>query len=49
MGDKNIRENQGEMSIISLRIFWKTREFFLEIVVATPSSEEYPFCSAPVI
>ena len=34
MGYKNIKENWGEMSIISLKISGKIREFFPEIVVA---------------
>jgi len=35
MGFKNIRENQWKMSIISLKISGKIREYFPEIVVAT--------------
>ena len=35
MGCKDIRENQGTMSRIPLKISGKIREFFSEIVVAT--------------
>ena len=35
MGCKNIRENQGYMSMTSLKISWKIRGLFPKIVVAT--------------
>ena len=35
MGCKNIRESQGKISIMSLKISVKIREFFPEMVVAT--------------
>jgi len=35
MGFKNIRENQWKMSIISLKISGKIREFFPVMAVAT--------------